>query len=348
MTLPPEVIHTIDDLMRGDLQYLRDKYFDWLLYSTYLVIVGVFLEGPEVVHDAIELFCKSDRVKKTPKWIKFVALVGWLFVVLGVAGEAYFDAKVSDGDTQIQAFNTSLLIEAQRESADAESRAANAILFAGEASNSAKKATDSARQSESLARGARLEADTFERRLASAEHKADEAESHLAEAVRRAREATAALDRIRLPRLLTHIPELAATLTPFKGMEYTFAGVFADDESMQLLKQIDGLLQLAEWKRQKKTAATLGIPAFTISGVNDVVNMDSRIGILIVVDSSETVEALQALSIDKLPSLVRTALLLNDGIFSNLSPAEDTKDKNAVAIESGTSKVIRIVVGRKP
>lgn len=171
MPLPSEVLHKIDDLMRGDLQALRDGYFDWLLYSTYLVIIGVVLEGPEVVHEAIDLFRKSDTASKTPNWIKFVALVGWLFVVLGVAGEAYFDAKVSNGDTQLQAFNTSLLVEAQRESADAERHATNSILFAGEASESAKKAADSSQQAEQLASGARREADLFEKEIELAESK---------------------------------------------------------------------------------------------------------------------------------------------------------------------------------
>jgi hypothetical protein len=153
---------------------------------------------------------------------------------------------------------------------------------------------------------------------------------------------------IRLPRLLTHIPELAATLRPFKGTEYTFASVFADDESMQLLKQVDGMLQLAEWKREKVSTMNLGIPALQISGPSDLVNMGTSVGIHIIVDSSETVEALRVLPIDKLPPLVRIAVLLNDGIFSNLSPLEDIKDRNSVEIESGTSKVIRISVGRKP
>jgi len=39
-------------------------------------------------------------------------------------------------------------------------------------------------------------------------------------------------------------------------------------------------------------------------------------------------------------------MLLNDSIFSNLSPREDIKDKNRVEIESGTSKVIGISVGK--
>lgn len=141
---------------------------------------------------------------------------------------------------------------------------------------------------------------------------------------------------------------MATTLRPFKDTEYTFAAVFADDESMQLLKQIEGMLLLAGWKRLKVSMINLGIPALQISGRNDVVNMGTLTGIHLLVDSSETLEALQALPVEKLPPTIRLAMVLDDGIFSNLSPPEDTKDKNRVEIESGTSKVIRISVGKKP
>ncbi len=349
MPVRTDLIRQIDDLTRADLVNLRDWYFFWLLVATGIVAFGILLEGPEVVFETIGLVRRIPRSEhERPSWMVWLASVGWLFIVIGVTGEGVAEALVSKADGLIQTFNAIVVTATQHEIVQAEELAGNARTSSAEAANAAKRAVKAAKLAENVARGARQEADTFERRLASAEQKADEAESHLAEAVRRAVEATAALDRIRLPRLLTHIPELAATLKPFEGTEYTFESVFGDDESMQLLKQIDGMLQLAGWKRQKRTSAPLGIPAFSIPGIEGVVNMGAHIGVYIVVESSESLQALQLLPIDKLPPHVRIAVLLNGGIFSNLSPPEDSKDFNVVAIDPGTSKVIRINVGRKP
>jgi hypothetical protein len=315
-----------------------------LLLGGLLLLVGIWGE-----------YRKKEKWKKYLGAFQIMVLAGIGVELLGDAGVFLFseslqrlegadiqalDKKARDaGDKATDALSKSGMAMGRSEAADTTSK--GALTKLGKAERSAGRAMD-------LARGARQEADTFETRLGSAEHKADEAESHVTEAVRRATEATEALNRVRLPRELTHIPELATTLRPFKDTEYTFASVFADDESMQLLKQIEGMLQLAGWKRLKVSNMNLGIPAFQISGRNDIVNMGAYTGIHISVDSSETLEALQALPVEKLPTPVRIALLLNEGIFSNLSPPEDTKDNNRVEIESGTSKVIRIMVGKKP
>jgi hypothetical protein len=315
-----------------------------LLAGGLLLLVGIWGE-----------YRKKEKWEKYLGAFQIMVLAGIGVELLGDAGVFLFseslqrlegadiqalDKKARDAtDKATDALSKSATAVGRSEAADTASKGALAKL--GKAEHSAGRAMD-------LARGARKEADTFETRLGSAENKADEAESHVTEAARRATEATEALDRIRLPRELTHIPQLATTLRPFKDTEYTFASVFADEESMQLLKQIEGMLQLAGWKRLKVSNLNLGIPAFQISGRNDLVNMSSNTGIHISVDSPETFETLQALPVEKLPMPVRIALLLNDGIFSNLSPTEDAKDKNRVELESGSSKVIRIMVGKKP
>lgn len=147
MNVPPELAWHLDELVRVDLQSLRDSYFHWLLASSTLVAIGVILEGPEVVHEAIALFRRAPvsaddgfdygvptslqpavaetQGRPKPNWITWVALVGWIFVAVGVAGEGVSEALVSKADSLIQDFNDIVLADAQRQAAalerDAES-----------------------------------------------------------------------------------------------------------------------------------------------------------------------------------------------------------------------------------
>src|ERR1700680_2778361 len=106
MSVTPDFIRALDELVRRDLQELRDSYFTWLLISTGIVIIGVLLEGPELVWEVNEIF-RQRRLSKntelgasipeprTPSWIMLMALIGWLLVSLGVAGEGIFEGFVS-------------------------------------------------------------------------------------------------------------------------------------------------------------------------------------------------------------------------------------------------------------
>jgi hypothetical protein len=62
---------------------LRNCYFACLLWSAAVVAVGVLLEGPEVVH-GVSVFRHEEHL---PAWVVSVALIGWMLVGIGVAGE---------------------------------------------------------------------------------------------------------------------------------------------------------------------------------------------------------------------------------------------------------------------
>jgi hypothetical protein len=132
--LPPTHAKYIDDLMRADLLCWRDLWFGWLLLSTKLVVVGLILEGPELIHELISVRGRV-RIEKsgaslqeshTSDWVKIVALLGWLLIVGGVAGEWITDAVISDADGSIQAFNNVLLAETTKEAGDARQKAGEA------------------------------------------------------------------------------------------------------------------------------------------------------------------------------------------------------------------------------
>lgn len=158
MNVWPEIVRQIDELTKADLQGLRDWYFLWLLVSSGVVAVGVALEGPEVVHDTLGLIRRSSKPEcRTPPWIKWLALVGWIFIVFGVAGEGMAEGLVSWADGLTQTFNDILLTDAQHESALAWSRASKAISDAGSANE---------RASENERKAARLEKEAEAEKLA--------------------------------------------------------------------------------------------------------------------------------------------------------------------------------------
>jgi hypothetical protein len=98
-------------------------FFHLLVWSSVFVAIGVALEGPEVIHEARNIW----RIPKPEAraWVKLIGLLGWILVVAGVAGEGIFEGALSVADGQIQTFDEILVTEAQRNAAHAIERAAN-------------------------------------------------------------------------------------------------------------------------------------------------------------------------------------------------------------------------------
>lgn len=178
--LPPDISRAVDGLMKADLQHWRDRWFSWLLYSAGAVAVGVLLEGPELLYEIIGLVRRKDceltldERHKAPGWVPLVALVGWILVVAGVAGEVVTESFVSQADGNLQTFNDVVVAEAQKESAAALARAASAYQQAvlaeinlAHAEQQAAEAKSNA-ETERLAR-VQLERDLQPRRLTTAQ-----------------------------------------------------------------------------------------------------------------------------------------------------------------------------------
>lgn len=224
--------------------------------------------------------------------------------------------------------------------------AQNAEKSLGKAESEARDAQAASSNALTLATGARQEADTFERDIVSAKTQAAEAESNLAEALRQAAAATEELTRLKTPRSLTNVSASVAALKGFGDTEYTFSSVFADEESIGLLKQIDGALQLAGWKRVPPGGGVVIIPHVLGAGVDFSVPPGTGTGVSVSVDSLESVVTLRSLPRALAPPPLRAALALNDFIASTLVPPQQgSKD---VFVEHGTSTTVRIVVGKKP
>jgi hypothetical protein len=127
----PQVSPGLDELIRTDLQNCRDSYFWWLIFSAAVVAIGVIFEGPEVIFETVGI-CRrrfgkqSEPQRHAPDWVTLVALLGWILVAVGVAGEGIAEGYVSWADGNLQTFNDILLGDAQKEAGAANQKAAEA------------------------------------------------------------------------------------------------------------------------------------------------------------------------------------------------------------------------------
>jgi len=110
---PPEIIRSLDEAVRSNLEGGRDWYFGWLQWSTIIVAFGCLLEVPEVIHELWE--------EKIPKlWvypIKVISSIGLGLVIAGIAGEWFFEARVTTAEGLVQELDETLLSDTQRETA---------------------------------------------------------------------------------------------------------------------------------------------------------------------------------------------------------------------------------------
>lgn len=362
--VPLDVVTRLNECANTDFVSMRDWWFGVVSCAAALVAFGLVLEAPELVHDLrpmgrkIIASSKESSIEfprhEAPDWVKVVAFVGWIFIVVGVVGEQFAGVKVKDLDANIQECSDAKVRAVTIEAGNAKTSALDAATAAGRARDHSDKAVVSASNAMSIASSARREADSFEKDIVSAKTQAATAESHLAEALKQAADATAELKRLKSPRSLINEPELVSALAPFKGVKYMFSSVFGDEESIDLLKQIDGMLQRAGWKIcQPGSSCQPGgpfPPALNVfsNGTTLGVSLGVTTGIAISVESTESIQALRALPADELPPNVRAALALRSNLSSSISPSPDSGVNKTVNVVSGKDPFVLITVGKKP
>jgi len=361
------------DPIRDALQGQADHFAKLVGWANIAVAVGIAVEGVEIAHDVvtwgkrkrreirdrIELkelaeICPGGELRQSteshtdePRWVKRLLRVGLIIVVLGVVAEWRCGAKLEDAHDAIHQHDLEKIAAADEKAGDAKDSAKQGRIDAGTAKDASDKAKASASGALTLAAGARKEADSFEADIKSAKQQAADAESHLADAMKRANTLTAQLERITTPRTLPDSPQLVSSLKPFRETEYMFTGVCGDTECINLLRDIDKVLGLAEWKRVKAPHRFPGLVLWGKREDDDGAGLDFEPGTKLSVDSVQgTAEEVDKLPLALLPQHVRAAVALNAALASNVSPTENTG--RLVDVQTGTSTVVRISVGRKP
>ncbi len=225
--MPPGFVEKIDDMMKADLLEWHSFWFGWLLIATALVVVGLTLEDGELWYEMRSIARSKFRffryrtlvLERRVEWAKVIAFVGWILIVVGVAGEMFTEVMISDADRNIEAFDAIVLADARRESAFALERAAHAEA-------TAKTFDVQIAQLEAKARSAEATAKGFEAQIAAAQRDAAESKKE-AESERLAR---VTLQKELQPRRLSseQKDKLAALVKPFAPvsiiLEWTAAG----------------------------------------------------------------------------------------------------------------------------
>jgi hypothetical protein len=128
--IPPELIRTIDESIRADLEGVRNNFFVWLLVFTGLVLLGVLMEEAD---ETPERKTKFDLIRGIPtsnyrlsRVAKRVSKIGWALVVVGVLGELVMESYVSRADALLLSFNDTVISDATRQASLANERAEEA------------------------------------------------------------------------------------------------------------------------------------------------------------------------------------------------------------------------------
>ena len=228
--------------------------------------------------------------------------------------------------------------------ADALKQAGESNKAAGEANERAGKAQASLAAAEQQSAEANAKAEAFRLDIAKANEEAARAQAQVAEATAEAAKANLELERIRTPRALTNALELTDSLKIFKGTEYTVIGCFQDQESIDLLTQIDKALLAAGWARKLPTQDSFGDLRLNLAK-DFPVPITTRSGIYIGAQSTETVDALRAQLM--LPEYIRAAMALKGALGVGINPPEPDLI-SPLQVDPGTSTSVFIIVGKKP
>jgi len=240
MVIPPELVAKLSDCAKTDFTSARDLWFSRQWWFSALVITGLALEGPELWYEMVSIarsriprfryILRENRVELA----KVAAFVGWIFIIAGLVGELRAGSKVADLSASIQGCSDAKVREATLQAGNA----AMSAQIAEDASKAAKKESSDAF---TIAKGARLEADSLKKDIVSAKTLAADAESHLADALQRAANATMELAEYRAKkadrRITSEQQKSIASQLSFPGQPVDLmwyagsfeGGVFAND-----------------------------------------------------------------------------------------------------------------------
>ncbi len=286
---------------------------------------------------------RERRFERIGLWFFGIAVIAELLAYpYGQRNDDLSAQVIGSLDTKAQnaADNAS---KALTDSKDAETKSGDAVDKAGKANLSSSNAI-------ALARGARKEADSFERDIKSANNTAIAAEQHLKEALNDAAEAQAELNRLRSPRSLIDESGLIAALLPFKGTEYTIS-VFQDDESIQLTKELGQVLDSAGWIRKEPSQHMLGLTYLNVfdQEFKDSVPVCVATGIEIDAQITESAEAVQLAAPQNRPKSARAAGALWSALRQRVSPFDKGNLGRGVGIKMVRAEgPVEICVGKKP
>lgn len=189
VTVSPDFVKVLNAMMRRDLDDWSTCWFWVLIASTAVVVFGLLAELPEVWaeilrpawnwvrtfwntrikledFDGWEKACPELRIvaptELSTRWKQFIAataLLGWILVAAGVAGEGVAEYFVNNAETNLRSFDQAVLIETQDSANSAAAAASLADTFSDKANANSKSAIEKSEVANLLAGKAQNKAD---------------------------------------------------------------------------------------------------------------------------------------------------------------------------------------------
>ena len=251
MSIQPQLLQELDASVKSGFQSLRDSYFRDLIICTVALGVGVVAEELEYILEW-RWFVRLIRVFSvrilSPKhrldsWVRHVSMIGWIVVILGIAGEGLFETLVSRADGWLQDFSNIALAAAQRQVADA-------IGEAGRATGANAQLRIDLEQAKTKASTAQR---LLSKQLAESAGQIAEAKKQVNEELMARLKLEAQLINVEVCNAPRVIPSWSASgktgtdpLRPLSGT-IVFIEVVADGEAQRAALNIAGVLSDAKW-----------------------------------------------------------------------------------------------------
>ena len=162
-----------DDNARNALIAVSDRWFHWLMGCTVAVAVGCFLEmGESTVEGLHWWWRRKDKPfqEDDARWSVPWSIVGLFLVILGVAGEGFFEAKQSTAETAVRQYDEKLLADTILKAGTAKDSADLAANAAVRAKDAADSASQKAVHAQSMASNVEKTAESIDNSLGFAQY----------------------------------------------------------------------------------------------------------------------------------------------------------------------------------
>src|ERR1017187_114183 len=244
-----------DDVVRAGLVHKADKYFWGLIWSTFVLFIGAIGEYWEPLerlptHDVnTRTRTRTPRkwtIRSQTEWKRFAVI----FVVLGIAGEGFFEYFGAIAETAVRNFDNGIAVRAEKDASDADASAIEAAAKAKQAEDSAGAADKLAGTAQNKADAANTvsgkaigEADAASQKAVVASAQADE----VAVDLRTANAERTELEKSLTPRTFTSVSQADLDkLKSFKGTKIALR-FLPDAEADRAAGNLMGLFKSVGW-----------------------------------------------------------------------------------------------------
>jgi hypothetical protein len=277
----PDTLVGVDVLIRAGLEKFSDLWFARLIWSSVIVAVGIFFEGPEVFHEVSGVIRPKlhmgEPQKEKKSAVVLCGLIGWLLVAGGVAGEGLSEGFIWKADGILRSFNNMLVAEATKQAGDAAQSAKTAHEELRTLSEEAAHIRDSAASARASAKAAEIDAGNAQQKVDDVAKQANDLLEKYVEAenkLEQERNERIELEKSLMPRRLFLIGYADKTsnldvLKPLSGTELIVESI-PDFEARQAASAIVSILESAHLQ--------VAHTAITEEPVLDGVTVDAYLG----------------------------------------------------------------------